>query len=254
MTNAPQPITETELHAYVDGRLGTARRAEVEAWLSANPVERERIDAYRRQNQALHALFDPALDEAVPATLRVVTARRRLPAVLRIAAMAAWVLVGGILGWLLRGPEAPMPLATNVLAQQAALAHVVYTPEVLHPVEVRAEEESHLVGWLSKRLGREVRAPRLADSGYELVGGRLLPADNGPAAQFMYQDARGNRLTLYVRTDAGGNRETAFRYAQEGRVGVFYWVDGPLGYALSGEIDKPQLLRVADNIYRQLNP
>lgn len=254
MTNAPQPITETELHAYVDGRLGTARRAEVEAWLSANPVERERIDAYRRQNQALHALFDPALDEAVPATLRVATARRRFPAVLRIAAMAAWVLVGGILGWLLRGPEAPMPLATNVLAQQAALAHVVYTPEVLHPVEVRAEEESHLVGWLSKRLGREVRAPRLADSGYELVGGRLLPADNGPAAQFMYQDARGNRLTLYVRTDAGGNRETAFRYAQEGRVGVFYWVDGPLGYALSGEIDKPQLLRVADNIYRQLNP
>lgn len=254
MTNAPQPITETELHTHVDGRLGAARHAEVEAWLAANPAERERINDYRRQNERLHALFDQVLAEAVPATLHVATPRRRFPPMLRIAAMAAWALVGGMLGWMLHGPETPTPLATNALPQQAALAHVVYAPEVLHPVEVRAAEESHLVNWLSKRLGREVRAPHLADSGYDLVGGRLLPADNGPAAQFMYQDARGNRLTLYVRTDAGGNRETAFRYAQEGRVGVFYWVDGPLGYALSGEIDKPQLLRVADNIYRQLNP
>ncbi len=254
MTNPQQPITETELHAYVDGRLGAARQAEVEVWLAANPAERERINAYRRQNKILHDLFDPALDESVPATLRVVAPRRRVPPMSRIAAMAAWALVGGVLGWTLRGPETPLPLATNVLPQQAALAHVIYTPEVLHPVEVRAEEEAHLVNWLSKRLGREIRAPRLADNGYELVGGRLLPADHGPAAQFMYQDARGNRLTLYVRADAGGNRETAFRYALEGRVGVFYWVDGPLGYALSGEIDKPQLLRVADNIYRQLNP
>lgn len=255
MTNPQQPITESELHAHVDGRLGASRQAEVEAWLAANPAERERINDYRRQNERLHALFDPVLDEAVPAALRVpAPRRRRFPPMLRIAAMAAWALVGGVLGWMLRGPETLAPLATHPLPQQAALAHVVYAPEVLHPVEVRAEEEAHLVNWLSKRLGREVRAPHLADSGYELVGGRLLPADNGPAAQFMYQDARGNRLTLYVRADAGGNHETAFRYVQEGRVGVFYWVDGPFGYALSGEIDKPQLLRVADNIYRQLNP
>jgi anti-sigma factor RsiW len=77
---------------------------------------------------------------------------------------------------------------------------------------------------------------------------------SGPVAQFMYQDTRGQRLTLYVRTDASDNRETAFRFAQEGKVGVFYWLDGKLGYALSGEIAKSDLMRVADSVYRQLNP
>jgi anti-sigma factor RsiW len=134
------------------------------------------------------------------------------------------------------------------------VAHVVYTPEVRHPVEVGAEQEAHLAAWLSKRLGVSVRVPHLSEAGYELVGGRLLPGSSGPAAQFMYQDGRGQRLTLYVRTDGGGSRETAFRYARENNIGVFYWIDGPLGYALSGDLEKPELLKVAQAVYHQLNP
>jgi anti-sigma factor RsiW len=140
------------------------------------------------------------------------------------------------------------------LPRQAAIAHVVYAPEVRHPVEVTADQESHLVAWLSKRLGGDVKAPHLAAAGFDLVGGRLLPGDQGPVAQFMYQDGRGQRLTLYVRSDARENKETAFRYAQEGKVGVFYWLDGQFGYALSGEIGKEDLLGVANVVYQQLNP
>jgi len=249
--NNQSPVTETELHAYIDEQLEPARCAAVEAYLADNPAEAERVRAYARQNEQLHALFDATLDEPVPETLRSNPARRT-PSPMRYAALLAAAVVGGALGWALRGEE---PLATTAnLPQQAALAHVVYAPEVLHPVEVSASEETHLVNWLSKRLGAPVRAPQLSDAGYELVGGRLLPGADGPAAQFMYQDARGNRLTLYVRTTADGNRETAFRYAQESKVGVFYWVDGPFGYALSGELERPQLLRVAESVYRALNP
>ncbi len=243
------PVTETELHAYIDGQLDATRHAAVEAYLAANPAEAERVHAYTRQNEQLHALFDSTLDEPVPETLRMRPARR---APMRYAALLAAAIMGGVLGWTLRGEE-PLTLSTS-LPQQAALAHVVYAPEVLHPVEVGAREEAHLVSWLSKRLGAPVQAPPLSDAGYELVGGRLLPGEAGPAAQFMYQDARGNRLTLYVRSAADGNRETAFRYAQEDKVGVFYWVDGSFGYALSGEIERPQLLRVAESVYRALNP
>lgn len=245
------PVTETELHAYIDGQLHAARRAAVESYLATNPAEAERVRAYVRQNEQLHALFDATLDEPVPEVLRVKPARRA-PVPMRFAALLAAAVVGGVLGWVLRGEE-PLTLTAN-LPQQAALAHVVYAPEVLHPVEVGASEEAHLVNWLSKRLGAPVRAPHLSDAGYELVGGRLLPGETGPAAQFMYQDARGSRLTLYVRTAADGNRETAFRYAREDKVGVFYWVDGTFGYALSGEIERPQLLRVAESVYRALNP
>jgi anti-sigma factor RsiW len=244
-------VTESELHAYVDGQLPAERRAAVEDYLAAHPAEAERVRAYQKQNEQLHALFDTALDEPVPTAMQRRPARH-VPAPVRAAALLATAVLGGVLGWVLRGAETA-EIASR-LPQQAAIAHVVYSPEVLHPVEVGAREEAHLVAWLSKRLGAPVRAPQLADAGFELVGGRLLPAETGPAAQFMYQDARGVRLTLYVRTAAGDNRETAFRYAREGQVGVFYWVDGPFGYALSGELDRPQLLRVAEQVYRALNP
>ena len=244
-------VTETELHAFIDGQLDAARRAAVEDYLAANPAEAERVRAYARQNEQLHALFDSTLDEPVPEALRRKPARRA-PGPMRYAALLAAAVVGGVLGWALRGEE-PLTITAS-LPQQAALAHVVYAPEVLHPVEVGAREEAHLVNWLSKRLGAPVRAPQLSDAGYELVGGRLLPGEAGPAAQFMYQDARGNRLTLYVRTTADDNHETAFRYAKQDKVGVFYWVDGPFGYALSGELERPQLLRIAESVYRALNP
>ena len=70
----------------------------------------------------------------------------------------------------------------------------------------------------------------------------------------MYQDAQGQRLTLYVRSNREHNRETAFRFAQDGNVRVFYWIDRGLGLALSGEVEKDELLRVATTVYQQLNP
>jgi anti-sigma factor RsiW len=141
------------------------------------------------------------------------------------------------------------------MARRAAVAHATYSPEVRHPVEVGADQEAHLTAWLSKRLGVPVRAPKLEHVGYSLVGGRLLPGDNGPVAHFMYQCQMGTRVTLYVRTDAVSNRETAFRYAREGNVRVFYWVDRKMGYALSSaDISKDDLNRVANAVYQQLNP
>lgn len=244
-------VTESDLHAYLDGQLDGARRLEVEAYLAANPAQAERLRAYALQNEKLHGLFDSALEEPIPAALRSGPARfTRGP--MRYAALVAAALVGGTLGWTLRATSTLTVAQT--MPQRAAMAHLVYAPEILHPVEVGAKEEAHLTQWLSKRLGGPVRAPHLRDLGFELVGGRLLPDQVGPAAQFMYQDRRGERLTLYVRNALSGNRETAFRYAQEGKVGVFYWVDGPFGYALTGEFERGQLLRVAENVYRAFNP
>src|SRR6185369_7267622 len=107
--------------------------------------------------------------------------------------------------------------------RQAAIAHAVYAPEVRHPVEVGADEEEHLLRWLSKRLGTELKCPSLTAYGFELVGGRLLSGPNGPVAHFMFQDAKGTRLTLYVSGQRSDSRETAFRFSQEDRVSVFYW-------------------------------
>jgi len=248
-----KPIGEDDLQAYVDRRLDPVRRAEVEEYLEGNPGEAERVHAFERQNAMLKNLFDPVLEEPVPESLPQLMKAGRHPVFWRNAGIAASLTGAVMLGWFLRGELQAPVVNPPSLARQAAVAYAVYSPEILHPVEVGAAQEDHLVKWLSKRLGQSVKAPNLGALGYELVGGRLLPGSEKPAAQFMYQDARGQRLTLYLSTDVAGNRETAFRYAREGKVSVFYWVDGPLGYALSGDVARERLLSVAETVYRDLN-
>jgi anti-sigma factor RsiW len=244
-------VTESDLHAYVDGRLSASDRAEMEAYIANHPEEGERMRMWRDQNAALRALYDPILDEPVPAELAAIPPR---PAWHRYAVAAGLFAVGLATGWIVRSAVLPSAQAPLSLPRQAAIAHIVYAPEVRHPVEVPADQEEHLVRWLSKRLDKDLQVPHLGPLGYELVGGRLLSGPQGPVAQFMYQDARGQRLTLYVSKTRGEPRDTAFRFSQEDRVSVFYWVDGNFGYALSGEIGREQLLKVADVVYKQLNP
>jgi len=61
-------------------------------------------------------------------------------------------------------------------------------------------------------------------------------------------------LTIYVSSQKGETADTAFRFAQEGRVSVFYWIDRHYGYALSGEMGREALLSLANVVYKQLNP
>lgn len=245
------PVTEADLHAYVDGALPQGRVAEIEAYLAGRPEEAARVASYREQNHVLRRAFDGVLDEPVPERLLRLRRTRFLG---RYAAAVAWLALGGVIGWQLHAVDAGRQSEASSWAHRAAMAHVVYSPEVRHAVEVGADQEAHLVAWLSKRLGTKLTIPHLGPVGYALVGGRLLPGDPGPVAQFMYQNANGARLTLYLRSNTERGAATAFRFAEERGVGVFYWVDQKFGYALSGEIDKRELLRVAEAVYKQLNP
>lgn len=287
------PITEADLHAYVDGQLPAERRREIEAYLAQRPDEAQRLDSYLAHKRELRALFDPVLDEALPPRLARAARRpswRAWP-LRQLAAAVVLLLVGGAAGWGLRGvspvggnamgPDAGAPTAAFV--HRAAVAHVVYSPERRRPVEVEAAHEDQLVTWLSRRLGAPIRVPVLHGLGYALEGGRLLPGGSGPVAQLMYRDQGGHRLTLYVSNEAelsaaarGAGREpgraaepgaadsnavdpraspgtqTGFRFAQQGPVNVFYWVDGAFGYAISAEADRSVLAAVSAEVYRQL--
>lgn len=258
MKSGDNQITDADLHAYVDGQLSQEHRSEVERYLERHPEERRRMLSYRALNEALQKHYLAIAEEPVPERLRrrlPVRVRFRAAGIGRVAAAATWLMIGGILGAVLQSRLAPSG-AIGVeadLIRPAAFAHAVYTPERRHPVDVTADQEEHLVDWLSRRLHTQIRAPDLTGLGYHLVGGRLLPSTNRMAAQFMYEDAGGERITLYVRTGVWENAEIAFRYAYENGVGVFYWIDGAKGYAVSGQLDKQTLLRVTTAVYQELN-
>lgn len=261
MSDQRQPVTEDALHALADGRLDPARAAEVAAALADRPEDARRVADYQRINAALHAQFDPVLAEAIPARLRRRPKPRWTALVLGggwrsvaagIAAAVLLLSVGGVGGWYARDAATAARQEQAAIVRPAALAHRIYVAEVRHPVEVRAEEE-HLVRWLSSRLKIPLKTPKLDTAGFRLMGGRLLPTDRGNAAQFMYEDTQGRRLTLYIRSDLSGNRETAFRYAQDDSgVGMFYWIDGAKGYAITAQMPRAELLDLSKKVYEQL--
>ena len=253
MSTGEREVSRDEIHAFSDGELSAERAAAVELWLRENPDEQRLADDIQRINEALRSFFGPVANEPIPVRLRDTVQRRRgRPRLwLRLAAALLLVLAGGLAGWFGRDLAGHGERVIQALASESFSAHKVFVVEVRHPVEVAAAQEQHLVRWLTKRLGAEVRAPDLRSVGYALVGGRLLSADAGPAAQFMYETREGRRLTLYVRQNAEGG-ETAFRFKAAGSLSGFYWLEGPLAYAIVAELPREELLTVATQIYNQL--
>jgi anti-sigma factor RsiW len=250
MTDIKIPVTEDELHAYVDNELPPERSGDVEAWLAMHPDCAARVKAWREMAAVLHARYDKIADEAVPRRLEIEqlerTPRRWIYGAVA-AALAAFVLGGGA-GWLIRGATAT-PSSFQNLTEDALVAHRLYAVEVRHPVEVPGSERAHLQTWLSKRCGWEVRAPQLDATGLKLVGGRLLPGPTGPASFLMYESASGERFTLYASRANTGTAQ--MRYTAAENSGAMYWSENDVGYVLSGPGDKERLQQVARLVYDQ---
>ena len=262
-THPPSPQGSPDdamLHAYVDGQLPADQLQSVWHWLVNHPEDALRVQQWRAQAAQLKELRDNlVLSETPDALTRPVlaTQRKSWPG-WTLALVASMLLVVGATGgwWSANSRQTPgLELATLPFVREAMVAHTVYVPEVRHPVEVGAAEEAHLVQWLSRRLSAPLRVPTLQAQGFRLLGGRLLPADTGPTAQFMYEDAQGRRLTLYL-THFPPERqpaETAFRSSKEGTVESFYWVEGRFGYALSGALPSATMVGLAREAYAQLS-
>jgi anti-sigma factor RsiW len=250
MTNQKIPVTEDELHAYIDNELPAERRGDVEAWLSTHPEDAERVQSWRTMAEALHARYGGVADEAVPKRLEIERLVRQ-PRKWMVGAIAATLLAfiaGGGVGWMARGASAS-PSAFQNLTVDALDAHKLYVVEVRHPVEVPGSERAHLQQWLTKRCGWEVRAPELDAMGLKLVGGRLLPGPTGPASFLMYESPTGERFTLYT---SRAKTETAqMRYTAAENSGAMYWSEHGVGYVLSGPTDKDRLSQVARLVYDQ---
>jgi anti-sigma factor RsiW len=246
------PVTEGELHAYVDNELPAERRVDVERWLATHPADTERVQSWRAMAITLHARYDSVADEAVPKRLeieRLVRQPRKWIYGAIAAALVAFV-AGGSLGWVARGKIISPSTLQNFTAD-ALDAHRLYVVEVRHPVEVPGSERAHLQQWLTKRCGWDVRAPELAAAGLKLVGGRLLPGPSGPASFLMYESATGERFTVYT---AKANAETTqMRYEAAGGDNALFWADRGVGYVVSGSADRGRLTQIAQAVYDQMD-
>ncbi|MCI3206697.1 MULTISPECIES: anti-sigma factor [Pandoraea] len=137
-------------------------------------------------------------------------------------------------------------------ARRAAVAHVVYMPEIQRPSGVDGQTEARFSQWIAGRLETTAHAPDLSARGFQLSGGRALPDSDERVIQYMYRNDAGERITVCISPAGVEGQPAAFRFYEDGPVKVFYWVDKTFGYAISGGIDRQTLLGLSQDIYTQL--
>jgi anti-sigma factor RsiW len=253
-------ITRDMLMAYGDGQLDAAQRAAVEAHLAANTEAAAEVARLARQSDAIRTLFAPAGAEPVPARLRAgriaAEARRTRWRSLQQAAMIILLLGMGVAtGWLLK-PGSERPQLYDQLIADAVSAHTVYVGENRHAVEVAGTDSEHLSSWLSNRLATTLAMPDLSAQGLAFLGGRLLPAPaipGGRAAQLMYENAAGERLTLYI-TPSSGIDGPDYEAVDFGTDKALYWSNALITCTIVGEAPSEQLQAVAKAVFSQLAP
>ena len=258
MIDRDSPVTDEELHAFVDGKLPADRKEAVAAWLATHPDDAALVGAWRSQADSIRARYGAVADEPVPERLKLDQVMRRerasgrsWAAMATAAAIVAFV-IGGAAGWMARGASATAPTSFDTFTAEALDAYKLYVVEVRHPVEVPGSERPHMTQWLSKRLGSELRIPELQSIGLKLVGGRLLPGPTGAAAFYMYEGPSGERFTIYC-ANAAVPETTALRFKSDESFAAFYWVDDKVAYVVSGPADRDRLEAVTKTVYEQVD-
>ncbi|HVY49959.1 MAG TPA: anti-sigma factor [Devosia sp.] len=261
MNRAALEIDTDALHAYADGQLSAAERAEVEAWLASHADAAALVAQWMRQNDALHTLYDPVASEAVPPRLspQQIAAgvrSRRIAFMRSLAASLIVVAAAGGLGWYLRGAFWQEEPLSERLIDNAVVAHALYVNEKTHAVEAAADSPN-LMRWLSNRIATPIDAPNLTAQGYTFLGGRLLPGEtgeaaHGPAAQLMYENpASAERVTLYI-TAALPDKKHVWKLESRGGVEAYYWANGAVTCTIVADLPEKDVQALGTAIFEQL--
>jgi anti-sigma factor RsiW len=250
-----QPVTEQELHRYIDGQLQAARLVAVEAYLARNPEEAERVAVYREQNMLLQALgaemngdLPAAGEEKLRRSFAERQRRRALARRGRIAAMAAALVVAASLG---AAGTAFWPRDTALPAEPFGDLADTATQSFYADADAKTGGEPKLDALIDHRLGTSLRLPDLSQKGFALASGRLVATPRGPSVQLVYRDKTGRQLMLLLATETNGQSMPHVGQPPQ----LFYtWNDGPVSVAVGGGLGGDELRGIAEVAQRSLQP
>jgi anti-sigma factor RsiW len=249
------PITEDDLHAYVDDQLDATRRIEVEEHLAHNPEAAARVMADLKHRDALRLAFQTALPRPQETLLE---AARRLErglawheTGLRLGRIAAVVALIGF-GWFAHGqvglgitdseasPKPPAFVEDALHSHNTALvrARMVSQPEAADydPVEILA-----VTGIELPPLPKDWRVQDV----------QVFPSRYGHSVELVVDAGDLGRVSLFsarVPTFA----VTAPTLARIDGATAIYWQTGPLAYALTGTGSDKAIERAAIRLARKL--
>ena len=246
-----RPVSEEDLHGFVDGVLDPDRRAAVERHLSNDPDASARIRGWQASRAAMLAAFGGAAMEPVPPSLNVAriaaarSARRWRPTMVA-AGLALALALGGGAGWFAN--DLMQPAGLSALAVQATDAHRVFADDMVHPVEFGPAELPGQLGWIGQRVGHEVVVPDLSADGFRLVGARMVATPQGPACLFLYDGAGSQRISILMRSMHGRDLNSPMRPIAGDEAAGFAWSQHGLGVGLVASQASPRLHDLSDKL------
>jgi len=257
-----RPVSDEELVAFADGRLGRCARRRVSAHLRKQPEDADRVRAYLGQDARLRRLYDPVLAEPIPTRLR------------RLVEMPA------------PEPRSHRTLATAVASSLLVLAGLVVGVDVLWErwvtyraagsaesadrdrIHDRSDPEASRVSEFTEAVfalrAAEVgsasatraaspharAAPGLAQLGLQIESARERRQGDFTLTEYVYRDADGAPIAVYAsgsETDSPGPTEPgALRLVERGGTYLVEWSLHGRSYVLAAERPPAELTRLAE--------
>lgn len=240
------PITDSDLIAFVDGQLDPMRRLDVEAHLAAHPEAAARVMADFHDRDALRASFQ---ERVGPGPERNVVLARRLDRSLqwgRVAARlkraaAIVVLVGA--GWLAHDeigrfgvPDTLASTADAGLVEEARQARVVALLRAETGADAAAYDRDRL------RTVTGIELPPLP-AGWKVRDLQVFPSRHGTGIEVSFEAETLGEISLFVTKADGRSGPSILGDTAQGR--VFAWTAGGNAYAVSGPQRDATLQRAA---------
>lgn len=256
-------VDEGELHALVDGRLGSDRRGAVLAHLLVAGADRERVEAYRQQlcglmriRQALDRYaeaFAPELQRALADTVERVRRRQLL---LRGAAglvAASLLLIAGLgVASVLR--QAPEPVPAMVYEPELPVPEFPFGGSMSRFAAARPDgDRERSLAWLAGHLrDQPLELPDLREFGLVPIGGQVIDGGSSPAVRLAWSNSRGGFVDLYLGV-VSSDAAQAFTMVDERHVSL-HWRRGRLIFALVGPAESPEFLHVMQAFMQDIAP
>lgn len=239
------PITELDLHAYVDGRLDAERCGAVEEHLALHPEAAAHVMADMASARTLRALLDAPLPPAGRGILRPARALAaglsgglsagRKYRRLGVAASLAGVFLGG---WV-AGQVAPARPMTPEFVDEAVMSRRTSL------VRARMDSQPEVLRLDRAEISAATRVvlPTLP-SDWRVTDVQVFPSDEGPSVGMAFQSRELGPVSLFaVRTKEVSQIAPTTIRRDEGLVA--YWRHGDMAYALMASAERSEVAKVA---------
>lgn len=263
------PISEAELHGFVDGGLERSRYAAVQAFLAASPANAARVETWQRQNEIIRAAFASmkvaplplSFAESSGAAQAAFPGGWRSEASSRLNEWRAWwslrLIAAAFLGGALlmagvtslitrinaptvedRGATLTAADANSFAARSAAALRLFNPPLDAAPVGKGGPREPELAVPV---------LPSLPIKGLKLTGVRAMPDEHGEMLCLFYTKPDASKLGLCAEKTPGPN-EAKPLYSGSNSSGSVTWRQNGAAYALTGALPEPDLRALAEAV------